>query len=694
MAKNYTHHLWFTPGHERFFLIPADEELPPGDLVLRSFRRQELKVDPLMVVRFEVSKQAAKDWLNRRMDRFFQEKKAAVLDTLRWWRAFVAGEQLEARVQQPAAEAPAQKKPAPAAPPVATPEKEAGGEIEEMLDDMWRIAEGAEAPAEAEERAQTEAWDRAVQATYQKDKKDAPAEVENAADPLRELLAKLNSEESKRAHARHLDRLAHRVKKAAATAGNRLRGLATDLMAGVPAPVLDKPATEHPPTPPTPPPQPPPVVHPPQPVPDIASSGPLTGAAVVAPAVPDAGLMPIISEITAPYLPTITPGADVPLPGSPGRVEVVEPMPSPLRPPPALVPDSEELPPDVEPAPAPDPLSKPVVPEPRPRPAATLPATKQETPSASEPESQPGPEHLDQVFAEEELEPLAPRMTPLRPTQPRRPVMNRRRSILVFFSVVFFLALGLLTAWVVVKVLDIHNEGALAALILLPVLLYLVFSGRIAEFSLGVLGAKLREPVLANRGFTAALEASLLSKEARATRMEARSLDQLTQDIEVVVKHRLDKLPETVRRLKRIEEDRPPVLFLILGTQYDLEHLLAYIRDLSHLRRFKFVVITDEDFKVIGYLPYYALTKILDRDFPERSKAFLRLIYDRNAEALRQYPGVRTELLRPEDTNKRALQLMTEQQIESLLVVDGNRRLRGVVERDQLVGYLLLAAAE
>jgi CBS domain-containing protein len=137
-----------------------------------------------------------------------------------------------------------------------------------------------------------------------------------------------------------------------------------------------------------------------------------------------------------------------------------------------------------------------------------------------------------------------------------------------------------------------------------------------------------------------------------------------------------------------MEGEKPPVLYLILGKTYSAGDLEAYIRDLKHLRRFKFVVIAYSDLSIVGYIPYYSLESILGLE--GRASAFLNLIARNDVPAVKRYPGIRTVFLTPRTTNREALQLMLNERLESLLVLDHKQKLRGVVEREQLVGQLLL----
>lgn len=54
---------WTGEGRSRFFLIPDDQQLPPGDFVLRTLTGREMRVAPSALAEFEVSEREAKEWL-------------------------------------------------------------------------------------------------------------------------------------------------------------------------------------------------------------------------------------------------------------------------------------------------------------------------------------------------------------------------------------------------------------------------------------------------------------------------------------------------------------------------------------------------------------------------------------------------------------------------------------------------------
>lgn len=55
--------LWTDPARGRYFLIPDEEQLPPGEFVLRTLTGRELRVGEAAAAAFEVSEAEAREWV-------------------------------------------------------------------------------------------------------------------------------------------------------------------------------------------------------------------------------------------------------------------------------------------------------------------------------------------------------------------------------------------------------------------------------------------------------------------------------------------------------------------------------------------------------------------------------------------------------------------------------------------------------
>lgn len=70
--------LWTDPARSRYFLIPDDSELPPGDFILRTLTGRKLEVAPQSLAAFELSEEQAKAWLKAEFGKLLDDARGAV----------------------------------------------------------------------------------------------------------------------------------------------------------------------------------------------------------------------------------------------------------------------------------------------------------------------------------------------------------------------------------------------------------------------------------------------------------------------------------------------------------------------------------------------------------------------------------------------------------------------------------------
>jgi hypothetical protein len=74
--------LWRDEAGGRFYLVPADADLPPGDLLLRAGATRRQAVDAGAAASLEVSRDEARAFLDARLDGFVAGVKRRVEDAL------------------------------------------------------------------------------------------------------------------------------------------------------------------------------------------------------------------------------------------------------------------------------------------------------------------------------------------------------------------------------------------------------------------------------------------------------------------------------------------------------------------------------------------------------------------------------------------------------------------------------------
>src|SRR5947207_695642 len=166
------------------------------------------------------------------------------------------------------------------------------------------------------------------------------------------------------------------------------------------------------------------------------------------------------------------------------------------------------------------------------------------------------------------------------------------RALLVSF---LFLILGFLTIWIFKGFLKLQQDVVLVAILLVPVLIYLILSGKLLEFNAGGISAK----------FNDAAQKPLVDKDG---------INKIPLEIEPVsVDEKGDifslpeKLREKAKKLQKMDKEKKPeclILTVTLGLHlyYTNKALLSYLQGLSRFRNFTFLVILREDESVYAYI--------------------------------------------------------------------------------------------
>jgi CBS domain-containing protein len=249
------------------------------------------------------------------------------------------------------------------------------------------------------------------------------------------------------------------------------------------------------------------------------------------------------------------------------------------------------------------------------------------------------------------------------------------QEVRAIMASILFLALGFVAIWVTSNVLVIEGDAVYVSLLFAPILVYVILSGRLKE---------IRAP--------GGLEAKFADAAERVVDPAAATIEAAMEPNEMAILAKAT-LSELKRALPRIDESKPITLTITLDSRmhYDQWALLEYVRTLSQFRSFKFVVILDREGRFVAYMPSWAMRQIVERD--ALGSEFVEALNQDRVNELRRYPGVVTQTISTSATNIEAIQEMTNQNLEALVVVDDDRRLRGVVEREQVLSKLLLALA-
>jgi hypothetical protein len=245
---------------------------------------------------------------------------------------------------------------------------------------------------------------------------------------------------------------------------------------------------------------------------------------------------------------------------------------------------------------------------------------------------------------------------------------RQRHQISAAGTATFFLLLGLGVVWFARKVADVHDGAVLASFVVVPALLYVVLRGDLAE---------LRGP----GGWQATFVRVARSQVSAA----GEKLD-VYEDVQVIEKETMAGLSN---RVVALAADQPVLMTMTLGRLYTDADVRGYLGTLGQFPRFRLVALLKEGGRFVGCISPAELAGLMRT--AALSVGFLNAIAGGNEAEVFRYPGVLRKVLPATATNADALSSMTVHNLGAIAVVDEERRLRGVVEREQLMSRLLLS---
>lgn len=250
------------------------------------------------------------------------------------------------------------------------------------------------------------------------------------------------------------------------------------------------------------------------------------------------------------------------------------------------------------------------------------------------------------------------------------------RDVNALAVALLFVALGFAAIYVVAQVAEVKDGAVLAALLIVPAVLYLLLSGRVSELK-GPAGLEVR-----------------LSEAARQTipvpRGERPTGALAYEQVRAVEKGRTESF---FNRIRNLTPEDPVVLTLTLGSgPIDGAAAADYARGLTQFPRFRFVAILDSHGKLISYMEERAFRHVIEANVVD-GQELLNNIQQQNVGAVRAFPGMVESTVTPGTSIADALREMERVRLNALLVTqDGH--VEGIVERDRLANALLLSLIE
>lgn len=250
------------------------------------------------------------------------------------------------------------------------------------------------------------------------------------------------------------------------------------------------------------------------------------------------------------------------------------------------------------------------------------------------------------------------------------------RDLAALAVAVLFVALGLAAIYLVAELTEVDDGGVLAALLILPAVLYLLLSGRVSELK-GPAGLEVR--------------LSEVARQAIPVPGDERHGGALAyEQVHAVERGRKESF---FSRIRDITPEDPVVLTLTLGSgPIDGEVAADYARGLTQFPRFRFVAIIDTHGKLISYMEERAFRHVIEADVFD-ARELLNNIHQKNVGAIRAFPGMLVTTVTPGSSIAGVLREMERLRLNALLVTEEGR-VKGIVERERLANALLLSLVE
>jgi CBS domain-containing protein len=270
----------------------------------------------------------------------------------------------------------------------------------------------------------------------------------------------------------------------------------------------------------------------------------------------------------------------------------------------------------------------------------------------------------------------APEVGEPRKAEPKIRLTVPPRERNAFAGALLFVALGFAGIYVVAKVADVRDGTALAALLIVPAVLYLLLSGRVSDLK-GPGGLEVQLTQVANQTIP-------LAGHERGTTALA------FEAVRSVEKGRAESF---LTRIRDITPDDPVVLTLTVGSgPIDGQAAAEYAKGLTQFPRFRFVAVLDSHRKLISYMDATAFRHVIEADVVD-ANALLKNIEDQEVGAVRAFPGMTVATVSARTSIADALRRLDRLHLDAVLVTDEGT-IKGIVERDRLANALLLSLVD
>jgi hypothetical protein len=241
----------------------------------------------------------------------------------------------------------------------------------------------------------------------------------------------------------------------------------------------------------------------------------------------------------------------------------------------------------------------------------------------------------------------------------------RRSHIVEWIDTVAYIAAGVALVAILRYWVGLQSQALLVTGLLLPPIVALAITGRLSELSAGSVGAKFRVAASTPVALAVQSAAEAAVAVAKGTKSE------------------LDRFLEHYDR----ESDAYIALTLKEGEGYRPDMFEEYLTKLAPLSSKLFVVVEDDQAKVIAYLPSALSAKSVEA-------ALFGAVTNKKRKDLRNLAGVRQPDFKSSDSLTAAVRDMTRKNLSHAIVVDTTGKLMGVLDLGHATTRLVIALTE
>ena len=233
---------------------------------------------------------------------------------------------------------------------------------------------------------------------------------------------------------------------------------------------------------------------------------------------------------------------------------------------------------------------------------------------------------------------------------------------------ILFVGLGILIVAFAIRYAKIEKSPVLVALLIIPIVIYLILTGRLGEF---------KAP--------GGLEAKFVLAAQQPVKITTQTAEEAMQAVQVTARGGIGELNSKVRALNPAV---PVILTVELGKSYKREDWVAYLNEILNRAPIAYVALVDNANHLIAHMSVPTVKEIL-KDF-NLGGELIRLIAESAADKIIKIPGVETAMVSMKGPAIEILQMMEQTDTSSLIAVDAHGRIAGILRKEDVTAQIIL----